>query len=363
MPEQRLSLIVDKTNWREHRIVEAPLPDLADGEVRLRVDRFALTSNNISYAVAGDFLDYWGFFPSGEEGWGCIPVMGLADVVASRHEGIATGVRVFGFFPISSHLQVPVGKVTKMGFVDASPHRANHAPAYVQFSRVDHAPMYDPSLEDQYMLLRGLFTTSFLADDFLADHDFHGARSVIVTSASSKTSIALGFQLAQRAEVQSVGLTSARNAKFVEALGLYDRVVTYDQIDSLPSEVATVVVDMAGNGEVSTRLHRHFGDKLVYDCTIGATHWEKTGTAETDLPGATPEFFFAPSQIQKRSQDWGADELQSRIATDYRKFIDSTRAWMEIVRGNGPESVEATYSQILAGEAEPHQGHVLSMWD
>ncbi len=360
--QNRISLIVDRSEWRQHRIIEAPVPEPSDGEVRLRVDRFALTSNNISYAVAGDFLGYWDFFPTGEEGWGRIPVMGFGDVIASRHSDVPTGTRVFGFFPMSTHLQIPVGKASPIGFVDSSRHRAQHAPAYVQFSNVAHAPMYDAAHEDHYMLLRGLFATSFLADDFLADKDFVGATSVIVTSASSKTAIALAFQLSRREGIEAIGLTSKRNADFVESLALYDRVITYDQIESLPSDVTTVVVDMAGNGEVTSRIHKHFGSELVHDCTIGATHWEKTGTAEADLPGAAPEFFFAPSQIQKRSAEWGADELQERIATDYRRFIESTNSWLDIQRGNGPDSVESVYRKLLAGDVDPRRGHILSMW-
>ena len=30
---------------------------------------------------------------------------------------------------------------------------------------------------------------------------------------------------------------------------------------------------MAGDGAVTAAVHRHFGDELKFDCTIGATHW------------------------------------------------------------------------------------------
>ncbi len=47
--------------------------------------------------------------------------------------------------------------------------------------------------EDALMIFRGLFMTSFLADDYLAESDFGGAREVVVISASSKTAIALAW--------------------------------------------------------------------------------------------------------------------------------------------------------------------------
>ncbi len=88
------------------------------GGVLFRVDRFALTANNITYAVAGDMLDYWGFFPA-DEGWGRIPVMGFADVLASSHPAVAVGERVFGFFPMSRHLLIEAEREGESVIIDA----------------------------------------------------------------------------------------------------------------------------------------------------------------------------------------------------------------------------------------------------
>ena len=100
-----IDLLVRRDDFHTTRFRETETPDLTDGQVLFRIDRFALTSNNITYAAAGDMLDYWGFFPA-EEGWGRIPVMGFADVSASRHPGVAEGERVFGFFPMATHLVI-----------------------------------------------------------------------------------------------------------------------------------------------------------------------------------------------------------------------------------------------------------------
>ena len=57
---------VRKDQWRDTRVVTEQVDAaLGDNEVLFKVDRLALTSNNISYAVAGDMLRYWDFFPSG----------------------------------------------------------------------------------------------------------------------------------------------------------------------------------------------------------------------------------------------------------------------------------------------------------
>ena len=190
---------VDRDDFRLCRFVAgAPAEVERDGEVVLAVDRFAFTSNNVSYAAAGDLLDYWGFFP-GEARWGHIPAMGFGDVVESNHPDVAVGARFFGFFPMSSHLRIHTEGGGR-AMVDTAPHRAKHAATYRSYLLADGDPLYDPAREDELLLLRGLFLTSFLIDDFLADNGFFGAATTIVTSASSKTSIALAHQLQARTD-------------------------------------------------------------------------------------------------------------------------------------------------------------------
>ena len=68
--------------------LSAAVEPLADGEARLRIDAFALTSNNVTYAAFGEAMKYWQFFPCGDAAWGCIPVWGFAEVVESRAAGV-----------------------------------------------------------------------------------------------------------------------------------------------------------------------------------------------------------------------------------------------------------------------------------
>jgi len=88
---------VNKTKLYSTRISTTPINDkLVEGEVILKVDKFALTANNITYGVSGDSLGYWRFFPVQDEQWGRLPVMGFADVIVSNCEGVDVGERVWG---------------------------------------------------------------------------------------------------------------------------------------------------------------------------------------------------------------------------------------------------------------------------
>jgi hypothetical protein len=356
-----LDFLVHKGDWKRHRFDDAPAPELTDGQVLFRVDRFAFTANNISYAVAGDMLGYWRFFPA-PDGWGRLPVMGFADVIDSRHADVTVGTRCFGFYPMSRYLVIEPSLVSAGGIADGAPHREGIAPVYNTYSPTQGDALYEPGHEDELMLMRGLFMTSFLADDFIADRHF-GEQAVLISSASSKTSIALGHCVSTRGVARSVGLTSGRNLEFVRQLGCYDEVVTYDEVGSLDAGRPTVYVDMAGSAPLRRAVHAHFGSRLLHSCTIGATHWEAQGGDDEGLPGPKPEFFFAPGQIQKRAADWGPGELQRRIAGAWSGFRAFSESWLQVRRGAGREAVVRIYEETLAGRTEPQHGHVLSLWD
>lgn len=352
---------VRRSDWKQAGFFERSIETQHEGQVLFRIDRYALTSNNVSYATAGDALGYWKFFPA-EEGWGRLPCFAFADVERSNHPAVKQGDRYFGYFPMSTHLLVQAERVRDDSLLDGSEHRRPLPAAYNRYTRVSEDPFYREKHEDAQMLLQPLFMTSFLVDDFLADNEFFGARTTIVTSASSKTSIALAFQLGQRSLDTVVGLTSDRNRSFVESLGFYDTVVTYDDLESLDANVPAVVVDMAGNREVSRRLHEHFSVNMKYDCIVGATHWDQGGPMR-DLPGAKPQFFFAPTQIKKRSDDWGRAALMERIGRAWIPFVATTDQWLKIVRKYGHKAVASTYEDLVAGKCVPNEGQVLSLWD
>lgn len=356
--------LVRRADFAECKSVAAERPgdtELEAGQVLLRVSKFAFTANNITYAVAGDTLSYWSFFPA-EEGWGRIPVWGIGVVTESKCEDVLEGGRFFGYFPMSTYLAVQPEKVRPQGFVDASPHRQDLPPTYNQYSLMTPELGFDETYDDYVVLFRPLFMTSFLLDDFFAENDLFGSDMIVLSSASSKTAFGLAHLLAQDGASQRdiVGLTSPRNKEFVEGLGCYTDVITYDEIESLPNDEPAAFVDMAGNAEVLTSVHHHFGDQLKHSCLVGITHWKQYRPTE-GLPGAEPAFFFAPDRIRKRTKDWGAGGLQERFAKAWDAFMPPVADWIDIVHGQGEDDVEQVYLATLEGRAEANAGHVLSL--
>lgn len=336
----------------------------ADGEVLLAVRRVAVTTNNITYALFGERMQYWQFFPSGQAGWGIVPVWGFADVVASRAEGLTVGERIYGYWPLATHARLQAAQVSRGRFVDAAPHRAGLAAIYNQYLRCAADPSYREADEAALAIVKPLFTTAWLLADFLHDQGWFGATQVVLSSASSKTAYATAWCLRQLGGVQVVGLTSVANAGFVQGLGCYDRVLAYDAVATLDAHVPTVYADFSGSAELRAQLHRHFGDALKHSAVIGATQFS-AGPRDAVLPGAKPTFFFAPEQARRRAEAWGGAELQRRAGEAQRTFmqraLDPAAPWLRIESHQGLAAVAAVMASLAKGDVDPRLGHAVQL--
>ena len=352
---------VKRDALRETKIVQHEAKALVDGEVRMAIDKFALTANNVSYAVIGDTFGYWKFFPAEGE-WGIVPVWGFADVVESRCADLPVGERIWGYFPMASHLTMTPGKITDANFYDFAPHRADLPRLYNQYHRTANDPAPLKAMEDERCLLFPLFATSFVIYDFLIDNHFFGAEQVVIASASSKTAFGLAHLLHHDADVSQkvVGLTSPGNVAFVNGLSVYDQVVTYDQITTLPSNVPTAFVDMSGDGGVVTTMHRHFADNLKDSCLVGLTHWE-TEQREASLPGAKPTVFFAPARFAKRDKEWGPGVTVTKAFGASAKISWSIKGQIEITHQQGGPAVTESFLALINNKVPPSRGMMLSL--
>lgn len=363
MTPRNVTLQIDRSSHGSSRIEEAELAQLRAGQVRLRIDALALTANTVTYATTGDMLGYWDFFPTGASGWGNVPAMGWAEVVASNVPGIAVGGRYYGWYPLARYVDF-TATPTADGFRDDGEHRAAHAPVYRAYTATDRDALYEPGTdaEDRHALLRGLFLTGWLAEDYFADNGWFGARRVLVLSASSKTAIGFAHCADARPGIEVIGVTSSRNHAFTHALGCYDEVVTYEEIARVPRVAPIVSIDMAGSGPVLAQVHEHFGDQLRHSMAIGRSHHEAPGRTG-ELPGPKPAFFFAPTQVKKRVQDWGARGYQQRVAAALHGFIASSRRWLQVQHPRGAEAAAATWREVHGGRTPADVGYVVSLWD
>ena len=295
-----------------------------EGDVLLKVEQFALTANNMTYALIGGSTGwYWDFFQA-PQGWGRIPVWGFGKVVASEVDDVETGEDLFGYFPMSTHALLKPGKIRNDGLHDASEHRAHLSSAYNYYVRTLANPAFDAGSRREIMLLRPLFFASFLVHDLFVERVGPNADTIAITSASSKTAIGLAYLLStsQVRPSHIVGLTSERNLDFVRGTGVYDRVLAYDDREILNSR-SVVVADFSGNSTLIRQLQDALGDRAAFFCLIGYTHWDRRSLDMVE--NAKMMRFFAPDRIRKRVREWGAREFDRRYNEALQAYIRHSR--------------------------------------
>lgn len=354
------ALWVKKAELSASQIIELPDAPLAEGALRLKVDSFAVTANNVTYAVIGDMFHYWNFFPA-PDGWGIVPMWGHATVEASNCSDIAVGERVYGYLPAATHLDVMPGKISQGGFTDMAEHRQPMSPFYNQYSRLAADPEHDPAHEDARMIFGPLFKTGFLIEAFYRRNDWFGAEALVMTSASSKTAMALAHcTKIGSPKVRRIGLTSPSNIAFVKASGLYDEVVAYDEIDAL-ARVRAVSVDFAGNAAVLRTIHTHFGDALRFSSTVGMTHVGARAGEGAPLPGPTPTLFFAPTEALETIKAMGPAGFAQAVGAAWISFIHAAEGFVTVEHRSGLDAADAVFKATLAGQQSPKVGIVITV--
>lgn len=338
---------------------------LQDGEVMIAVDKVALTANSISYALAGKsglmrFLD---LFPA-PKGLGRIPCWGYGDVLHSKNPEVKTGQRLYGFFPLSSHIIVKPSNVTRSQFTDGQECKKVVAPFYSEYQFTAQQPGYNTNFENITMLFQPLFGTSYLLENYLIDHDFYGAEQVIVTSASSKTAMGFGYLLKKnhREKCRSIGLTSAANVDFVKGLNCFDEVLCYDDVTKINQQASSVLFDVAGNREVQQKVHQHLGEGILYSGTVGKTHWDANEPpVKSHVKGPAPVFWSGPDQLMKMRNASGADVLMQGMQGSMVDFLTSASGWIKMKTSTGEAEVQQCLLDFLNGQINANEGCILSL--
>jgi len=369
------------------RFVDLALPepaDLAPGELLLRVSSVALSANNITYAVLGQRMGYWKFFPitstkSDDVRWGRLPVWGFADVIRSAHPDISEGERIYGFLPLSTHLKVLADRVSAKGFTDASAHRALLPAIYQRYRRCAHDQNYAPDKEALQAILLPLLLTAFLLCDEITARIQGKSTIVLLTSASSKTALATAFLLRMRqsTDCEIVALTSEKHINFVRARGCFDRVLEYRDVENLSPDRAVLAVDFSGNLALMARIHEQCRG-LEHSLRIGVTHWHQAGEMGDNAVsigrkplasqklvgqkpvGPKPELFFAPDYAGQRIAQWGAVAFERRTTAAWAAILGWAQSWLMVRTDTGEDAIADAYLAALNGVSPADVGQMLA---
>ncbi len=356
---------VHKKDLNKTRLVEVKNDsELNHGQVRVKVEAFSFTANNISYWATGDKLNYWQFFPALDNEnneFGIIPVWGFAEVVESKVDSIPVGERLFGYFPTAETWVMQPVHVKDHLLIDGSEHRQSLAAGYNMYRRVAAEPGYDRSNDALRMLLFPLHITSFCLYDMLSSQDWLGAEQIIIISASSKTSLGLAYALKDdKNSPPVVGITSERNKGFVEQTGYYQTIFSYQDVLQIDASKKTVIVDMSGNGQIIGQVHNHLADNMLFSSHVGLTHYDAAGMTENFIK-ARSKMFFAPSHIQQRLQEWGQEKFDQKAGQFMLEAAIESGRWLRLIETAGLTGLSDRLKDISQGKMPANQGLIIKV--
>jgi len=336
------------------------------GQIRLRVDCFALTANNATYALLGERFQYFDFFPSGASAYALVPVWGYAQVIESMHPEVAVGERLYGFLPMAAQCVITPTKLSPQRMFDGAPHRAQLPAVYQWLQRLGRDAAAAADLLRP--VLQPLALTAFLLREEVAALDPQAGRPLLMSSASSKTAMATAWMFRRdhdRPRPRLLGLTSAAHLQAVRAQGLFDAVEPYDALAESPlieAGSAPILLDFAGNAALRDTVHRRGGPDSL-SLLIGLTHGLGAAAGQVDAAAAeTPrseQLFFAPSVAVECIKTWGAEAFGERSEAAWQGLRQHFEDRIALHQGIGGEAIAQAWHRVLEGELAPECAELL----
>ena len=175
-PGEAYDIVVGRKDLADVQVIPSAPLVAGPGQVHVAIESYALTANNITYGIAGETMKYWDFFPAAAPGMGRLPVWGFGKVRAVRPAGCGRGRAALRLL---AHVQRCAAD-DRPCHPGRSPRRARTARSYRRsiIRTCAWRPIRAmPAGSEPYVsLIRPLFTTSFLIDDFLAESGFFRRR-------------------------------------------------------------------------------------------------------------------------------------------------------------------------------------------
>lgn len=316
-----------------------------ESTIVLAIERFAIATNNLAYVLLGDdVLRSWDAFPASSPTRGRVPVWGIARVEVADPAVVAVGTRLSGYLPMATRVGVHAEPVSA-GLLTTDEPRAALLPTYRRLDVVDDDQ--DDATADVATVLLPIYSAAALLSDDLLRAD---AQSVLVSSASSRTALGLSRLLRIRG-VPVTGLTSERHRAAVEKVGVYDDVLTYDQVDRLSCPAGTSYVDVAGRPEVTAAVHRHLGDRLQASIAVGATHVRALPTEAP--PGPAVEQFNTGDRELAVLAERGEAALRDAYRAARAELVEWASTWLRVNTVHGLAGAEQAWRDVVAGASDP----------
>ncbi|KAL4966913.1 DUF2855 family protein [Aspergillus stella-maris] len=178
--------VISKTDNSQHKTISVPAPTHALGasSVRVRATLLSLSSNNLTYALGGTWLNWWDAYPvplsapapyNDQSAWGIVPAWGLAAVTESKIPEIPKGETLYGFWPTSNHevdLNLTLAEDGVKGhYREVSKARSTLMPLYNRYNVFDTGKKDLKELGWEAAGIKPIFMAGYALSDFVFSFD------------------------------------------------------------------------------------------------------------------------------------------------------------------------------------------------
>lgn len=373
---------------------EAVVPELGQGDVLLRIEKFAFSQMSLGYLMKGftrTFSAYHSFYGYPEDGFYRSACWGYCTVVESAHPKVEVGTRLYGLVPPSRYQVQQVGGVVPANRRTGDPAKVEFTMEGVPFNlrrfqemevvstpsteqpqaaaAIREAQEEEPAvdgeaalLEDWRIALKEIYTMAFYMDENLLV-DTGMINSVIIACASAKTALALAYCLRMREMRYVVGLTSPEHLEFVKSCDLYHEVFTYDEVESLPNSRTVVFMDFKCDGELRQKLTLRMGTNLMYNMVLGPAVFQKRMKDQVFEKRAR-EVLFDESTWRERRQKVAEVTKTGRnekLRYSFPAFVERMRKSVKLRHVSGVEGFQKMYDSIFSNESLPSETCVCTL--
>jgi len=347
--------------WKRPKV-----PDLGQGEVLLRVDKFAFSHMALGYLMKGftrTFGAYHNFYKCQEENLYRSACWGFMTVMESTHPKVAVGTRLYGLVPPARYQVQPVGGTIPPG-KKGEPAMVELAMEEIpfnlrRFQEMEVSEGLEPHLEDWIVATKEIYTMAYYMDEQLLV-DTGMISCVLISCASAKTALALAFCLRMRDMRYVFGLTSKEHLEFARSTDLYHEVFTYDDVDSLPNTHTVVYMDFKCDGELRQQITLRMGTNLMYNMVIGPAVFQKKMKDQVFEKRAREVLFDESSWRERRRMVAEVTKTgrNEKLKHSYQAFIDRMKKIIAVKHVKSVDGFAAMYDSLYSNAASPSDVHV-----
>lgn len=356
---------------------KSTVPELEQGHVLLRIEKFAFSQMNLGYLMKGftrTFSSYHNFYQAKEEGLYRSASWGYATIMESSHPKVEVGTRLYGLMPACAYHAnlvggvIPAGKKGEPAVVELTmegvPYNLRRLQELEVVPPSEKTENADPYQEDWKILLKEIYTMAFYMDEQLLT-ETGMINSVLISCASSKTAMALAYCLRMR-EMRFVhALTSAEHLEFVKSTDLYHQVYTYEDIQSLPTEHTVVYVDFKCDGEVRQNITLRMGTNLMYNMVVGPAVFQKRMKDQLFEKKAREVIFDESAWRERRRMVAEVTKTgrNEKLKYSFKSFIERMKKHLKLRHISGAEGLTKMYDTIYSNTAPPDEAYICTLHD